>query len=63
MKCLAANGKKSSFADDEERVCVTPELATELVNATSVMQSLYRVHVENVVHARENTEVRGTQRR
>lgn len=40
-----------------------PELATELANATSVMQSLHRVHVGNVVHARGDTEARGAQGR
>lgn len=39
------------------------ELATELANATSVMQSLHRAHVGNVVHAREDTEARGAQGR
>lgn len=39
------------------------ELATELANATSVMQSLHRAHVGNVVHAREDTETRGAQGR
>ena len=55
--------KKSSFEDDEERVCAAAELATQPVNATSVMQSLHRVHVENVADAREDTEVCGAQGR
>lgn len=55
--------KKSSFEDGEERVCTAAELATQPANATSVMQSLHRVHVENVADARKNTEVRGAQGR
>lgn len=39
------------------------ELATELANATSVMQSLHRAHVGNVVHARKDTEAREAQGR